>query len=115
MAVKEARRDQADAIQETAAEVMASTKQRLDEVTSAQRDFFAETSRHWLNRMQAESNLASEFTAKLTAARSVPDVMSAYQEWASRRTAMMLEDAQRFWEDARKFMQTGTKGLGVGS
>jgi hypothetical protein len=115
MAVKEAHREQAEAIQETTAEVMAGTKKRLDEFASVQRDFFAETSRHWLDRMRTEANLASEFSAKLMAVRSLPDAMAVGQEWASRRMEMMAEDYKYLFDGMQKFTQMGTKGFGVAS
>lgn len=116
MALKEARRDQAEAVEDTAAEVMAGTKRRLDEFANVQSEFFGkyqQAGRYWLDRVQAEVDLASGFTTKLTAARSVPDAVSVYQEWGRRRFEMMLEDAQHLWHDAQKFTQMGTKGLGA--
>lgn len=47
MAVKETRRDEAEEINEAAAEVMAGAKRRFDDLTSAQRDFFSQASRYW--------------------------------------------------------------------
>jgi hypothetical protein len=42
---------------------------------------FNETSRRWLSCVETEAKLTSELAAKLTAARSFPDIMAAYQEW----------------------------------
>jgi hypothetical protein len=77
---------------------MAGTKKRLDEFASVQRDFFQETSRHWLDRMRTEADLASGFSAKLTAVRSVPDAMAVCQEWAGRRMDMMVEDYKHLFD-----------------
>jgi hypothetical protein len=115
MAVKEARSEQAESIQETTAEVMAGTKKRLDEFASVQRDLFTETSRYWLDRMRTEADLASEFSAKLTTVRSVRDATAICQEWASRRMDMMAEDYKHLFDGVQKFTQLGTKGFGVGS
>lgn len=75
MAHKESRTQQAEAGKETTAEVMVGAKMRFEELASAQNDFFGkwqEANRHWLERMQTEANLASELTAKLSAARRYP-------------------------------------------
>ena len=74
-----------------------------------------ETNRQWLDRAQSEANLASEFAAKLTAARSIPEAMAAYQEWASRRFAMMAEDGKHLLGDTQKFMEVGARLLSSGS
>jgi hypothetical protein len=51
-------------------------KQRVEEFTKAQMellDKLQEANQRWLERMQQEANLASEFASKLTVARSIPD------------------------------------------
>ncbi len=68
-------------------EFAAMGKKRLDELFAAQAQQFEklqEISQSWFNRMQSETTLASELAIKLTAARSVPEVATAYQEWATR-------------------------------
>jgi len=75
---------------------------------------FQETNRHWLDRAQAEANLASEFVSKLSLARSIPDAMTACQDWGSRRFEMMAEDAKHVLDDTQKFMQVGAHMLADG-
>ena len=89
-------------------------KKRIDELVNTQTEFLEklqEMNRQWLDRAQAEANLASEFASKLTAARSVPEAMAAYQEWASRRFEMMTEDGKHLFADAQKFMEAATRLL----
>jgi len=57
--------------------------------------------------MQSQAELASEFASKLTAARSIPDAMTACQDWTSRRFEMMAEDGQHLLADTQKFMEAG--------
>jgi hypothetical protein len=60
-------------------------KKRIDEFVKMQAellDKLQETNRQWLDRAQSEANLASEFASKLAAARSIPDAMTAFQEWS---------------------------------
>lgn len=102
-------------------------KTQTDELAKAQTELFdqcRDANRHWLDRIQTEANVASEFATKLTAARSIPEAMTAYQEWGSRRLAMMAEDTQQLLSDTQKFMQAGARliadgwqsnGLGVGT
>jgi hypothetical protein len=56
--------------------------------------------------MQSQAKLGSEFVAKLTAARSIPEVATAYQEWASRQMEMAAEDAKRIFADGQKLAET---------
>jgi hypothetical protein len=89
----------------------------IEAFTKAQTELFGkfqETNRQWLDRVQAEASLATEFTSKMTAARSIPDAMAACQEWTSRRFKMMAEDTQHVLDDAQKFMQMGARLLANG-
>jgi hypothetical protein len=72
-------------------------------------DEFQEANRHWLDRLESEANLASEFAAKLSAARSMPDAMVASQDWATQYFAMLAEDGKHLAADTRKFMATGAR------
>ena len=99
------------------AEFAATTMKRFGEFATAQTEQlsnFQETNRQWLNRVQAEVNLASELVSKLTAARSIPNAMSAYQEWGSRRLEMMAEDTKRLLDNTQKFMQTSARLIANG-
>jgi hypothetical protein len=89
-------------------------KKRADEFVKTQTEFLEklqEMNRQWFDRAQSEASLASEFTSKLTAARSIPEAMAAYQEWASRRFEMMAEDGKHLFADAQKFMEAATRLL----
>jgi hypothetical protein len=99
------------------AEFAATGMKRFGEFTKAQTEQlnnFQETNRQWLERVQAEANLASELISKLTAARSIPDAMSAYQEWGSRRLEMIAEDTKHLMDNTQKFMQTSARLIANG-
>lgn len=99
------------------AEFAATAKRRLEELANAQMQLFngiQQTNRQWLDRVQAEADLASEFASKLTAARSIPDAMTACQEWGSRRFELMAEDARHLMDDTQKFMQQSADILATG-
>ena len=89
-------------------------KRYVDELGKAQVELVGklqEMNRQWLDRMNTEANLTSEFTSKLTSARSVPEAMTACQDWTSRRLEMIAEDGQHILDDAQKIATTGARLL----
>ena len=64
-----------------------------------------------MNRIQSEAKLTSEFASHLIAARSIPDAMTACQQWATQKFEMMVDDGKRLFDDTQKFMQTGAAFL----
>ena len=98
-------------------EFAAMGKKRLEELVAMQTGLLEklqEVNRDWFDRMQSEAALASEFTAKLTAARSIPETATVYQEWGSRRMEMAVEDGKRLFADGQKFVETGARLLSNG-
>ena len=56
-------------------------KKRIGEFVRVQTEFLDEVheaNRHWLDRIESEANLASEFASKLSSARSMPDAMTTF-------------------------------------
>jgi hypothetical protein len=98
-------------------ELAAMGKKGVEEFANAQRELLTmlqETNRQWLDRMQSEAKLASEFAMKVMATHSIPDAMTACQEWTSRRFEMMAEDGKHLFADVQKIMETGTRLLSSG-
>jgi len=60
-----------------------------------------------LARGKQEMEFASEFAGEITSARSVPDVMNAYQNWISKRMALYIEDSQRILNTTMKLLSIG--------
>ena len=90
---------------------------RLKDFAATQKELLEElqeVNRIWFDRMQSEASLASEFATKLTAARSIPETATIYQDWASRRMAMAAEDTKRLLADSQKFIETGARLLSSG-
>jgi hypothetical protein len=54
--------------------------------------------------MQSEVDLWTGLAAKLTATRSVPEAVAAYQECVTQRMKMAAEDGQRLAEECQKGM-----------
>ena len=90
-----------------AAELAATQRTFLDELQ--------ESNKRWLDRMQHEVGLASEFASKFAAARSIPAAMATYQEWTSRCFEMMAEDGRHLLAETQRFMETGTRLFSNGS
>jgi hypothetical protein len=65
---------------------------------------YEQASRAWLARMKAEVDLWSQLASKLSATRSAPEVMQAYQECVAQRMQMAAEDGRRLTDDCQKVM-----------
>lgn len=72
-------------------------------------DVFSDIGRKWFTRATSEAELAFKLPNKLTAARSVPDAFSAYQEWLGELMNMLGEDSRRFISDSRKIIDAGVR------
>jgi hypothetical protein len=97
---------------EASAGLALTAKKQFDEFAKAQAELLdaaRDANQWWFDRFRAEANLASEFTSKLTAARSIPDAMTTYQEWSTRHFEMTAEDAKHLLDDTQKFLQMGTR------
>ena len=89
-------------------------KKRVEDFVGAQSELLnrlQETNRQWFDRMQSEAKIASDCANKVMAARSIPEAMTAWQEWANRQLEMTAEDAKRMFADSQKFMETSTRLL----
>jgi phasin protein len=93
-------------------------KKRTEAMAAAQTellDEFQEIGQRWVARAKSEADAASQLVAKLTSARSVPETATAYQEWASRRMQLAIEDSQRLFTDGLKLMETSARFFSNGS
>ena len=78
-------------------------------------DAFQHLGREWLERATAEAELAFKLPAKLTAARTVPDAFSVYQEWLGEWMNKCGEDGRHFIADGQKIINAGARCLSGGS
>ena len=93
-------------------------KKRAQALVAAQAELlntFQSISQHWAVRAKSEADLASELMTKLTNTRSVPEIAAVYQEWASRRMRMAVDDSQRLFADSLKIMETSARLVSGGS
>jgi hypothetical protein len=99
------------------AEVAEMGKKQVDAVIEMQKEFvksMEEANRAWAARVKAETDLAAEFSGKLTAARSIPEAAAIYQEWMGKRMELFAEDSQRFVADIQKFAASAARLLPKG-
>jgi hypothetical protein len=76
---------------------------------------FEQVQRDRLNRTMEETKLASEFAAKVTSARSIPDIMALYQQWIAKCEEMMAEDSRKFLDDSQKVANAALSLLSNGA
>jgi Phasin protein len=96
---------------------LASQSKGVETVKEAQKqllDTFEQFNRQQTARAKQEMELASEFAGKITSARSVPDVMNAYQNWISKRMALYVEDGRKLFEDSQRALNTTMKLFSLG-
>jgi hypothetical protein len=89
-----------------------SGKKRVRDLINLQAELFKycqEANQNWFARMQTEVALASKFSTKLAAARSIPETGAACQEWANRHIELLAEDAKRLVADTEKVFETGVR------
>jgi hypothetical protein len=92
-------------------------KKNVEEFAKAQSELLntmQDAHRRWLDRVQSEAALASEFTRKVTTCRSIPDAVATCQEWTGRRLEMMADDSKNLLSDSRKVMERGARLLSDG-
>jgi len=97
----------------TAQKKIAETEKKIgDTALQVQSEFaktFEEMSRAVVSRATAEIELGVKLTQKLGAARSLPDVVSAYQEWLGEEMNARSEDARQFMTSSQKFIAASTR------
>ncbi len=88
---------------------------RVDDCLNAQAELVKAVdgiNRRWLGRMQSERALASEFAAKMAAARTLPDAMAACRQWSRRRLALMAEDGRHVLDALMRTAEAPAKRRG---
>jgi hypothetical protein len=91
--------------------------ERTEAMLNLQKDLlgaYEEASRAWLARVQSEVDLWSGLAAKLTATRSVPEAVAAYQECVAQRMKMAAEDGQRLADECQKSVNKISRALSNG-
>src|ERR1700751_4728283 len=66
---------------------------------------YEQASRAWVARVQSEIELWSDLANKLSATRSIPDALGAYQESVAQRLQMATDDGRRMVSDCQEMME----------
>jgi Phasin protein len=72
------------------------------------------TNRDWVALFGAEAKLSSDFVSKVAAAKAIPDVAAAYQEWISGQMALVSKKWQTAFEDSQKLVNACARVAGNG-
>jgi phasin protein len=93
---------------------LAAAQKQFEAFAQAQSDLTkkaTEINQYWVGRGQTEASLVSEFTSKLATAHSIPDAMTAWQEWSLHRLERMAEDGKHLAADMQEVMKAGVRLL----
>ena len=114
---KSEKRDSVSLSDLSAGGFLASQSKGVETVKEVQKqllDTFEQFNRQQLARGKQEMEFASEFAGEITSARSVPDVINAYQNWISKRMAFYMEDGKKLLEDSQRVLNTTMELLSIG-
>lgn len=75
---------------------------------------YEQASRAWLARVQSEIELWSGLANKLSATRSLPDALGAYQDSVAQRLQMAAEDGRRMVTECQEVMGKITRSMTKG-
>ena len=118
MPMEESSRNEFNKAAKTAQRQIGETEKKMsDAALEAQKEFlktFEEMSREVMSRAAAEIELGVKLSKKLSAARSIPDAVAAYQEWLSDEMNARSEDARLFIVNSQKFMTSRTRAFSSG-
>lgn len=71
-------------------------------------------SRSWLDRMQSEMTLWTDFSRGLSATSSPSEALEAYTKCVAQRMQMAAEDGQRLFSESQEIMQKIGRALSNG-
>jgi hypothetical protein len=72
-------------------------------------DVLHDIGRDWVARVTCEAEHALGLPNKLTSARSMPDVLTAYHEWLNEWMSMASEDQRRLIADGQRIMDKSVR------
>ncbi|MBX9845296.1 MAG: hypothetical protein K2Z80_26140 [Xanthobacteraceae bacterium] len=80
-------------------------QQHVDAFAQMQQDLvnlLEEANRNWLARIEVECGSAIDLGAKLSAAKTIPDAVKAYEEWLGERLRWRTDDSRKSIADGRE-------------
>ena len=92
-------------------------KERTEAMLNLQKELFEayeQASRAWLARVKSEVDLWSELASKLSATRSAPEALEAYQKCAAQRMQMAADDGRRLLDECQNVTHRISRSLANG-
>jgi len=89
-------------------------KAGVDGFMGGQNELFQEMntfSKHWIDSFQAQIETTAQLMSQLTSARTLPDVVTACQDSASKRGTMIADDGKLLLSDYQRCVAAATKCL----
>jgi hypothetical protein len=94
--------------------ILRKTDVELDPPASEFFNILRENSRNWTGRASIEIQLGLKLTKNLSAAHSVPDAITAYQQWLDEEMGAYAEDARRLMSHGQKLINASSRLLSNG-
>jgi len=66
---------------------------------------------YWMDRGRYEAKTASEFASRLATVHSIPEAMTAWQEWSKSRLERMVDDGKHLVADIQEVMKAAGNAL----
>ena len=95
-----------------ASDFVAEGRQRIEEFSDAQSQFWdrlQNSNRKWFDRWQSEATMAADLANKLTAAKTLTETASIFQNWTVKHMEMAAEDARRALSDTQEILAASTR------
>ena len=102
---------------DTSNDAFALGQKGFDRLAANQNAFFQELNtfrQHWADSVEAQLNASAELMNKLTSTRTLPDLVNACQECASKRGALMADDGKLLLNDYQRCVAAAAKYLSNG-
>jgi Phasin protein len=99
-------------------EFMKLAKDRSEALLEMQKEVLSiceQANRFWLEHINREADLSSQLAAKITAAKSMPEVATAYQEWAGEHVKQLASDGESLVANVQRLAGLSMRILGDGN
>jgi hypothetical protein len=73
-----------------------------------------QASRAWIDRVQSEISLWSDFASKLSGTKSIPEAFEMYTKCVSQRMQMAADDGRKLVEEAQQMTQKLAQSMSNG-
>jgi len=106
---------QRDDAQSAASEQLKYGRTQFEAVIEMQKEVletYERISHEWLDRVKSEGELWNEMAKNISAAKSVPDTLAAFQECATKRMQMAADDGRRILNGGQAMASAFTRTVG---